>query len=144
MGLFNFFHNVGKSFQHAGQVLKKGLSDPYKLGKDAAHAVSRVTKPAQQGLSVVNKTIRTLQGVPIVGQVLNDADAAVFAETGISPILGLRSAEIGLDAFNKLEGRLAQANSAEEFVRQNKDEIKKLLQKPELRQKVLDLLRRLT
>lgn len=144
MGFFNFIRNVGKSFKQAGTALQKGLSDPYKLGKDAAHSIAKVTRPLQQGVSVVNKTIKTLQGVPVVGQIITDADAAVFAETGFSPILGLRGAEIGLDAFNKLEGRLQTANSAEEFVRQNKAEIKKLLQKPELRQKVLDLLRRLS
>ncbi len=147
MGFFSFIGQTataaGKSFKHIIRSAAKGLSDPFKLVKNTTHALTGITKPAAKVISVVNKGIRFAKTVPGIGEAIDVADLAVLSATGISPVTGLLLAEEGLNLFNKVEGKLNQSNSAEQFLSQNRGDIKKLLKNPNLRAKALHLLKRL-
>lgn len=147
MGFFNFIGQTvtaaGKAFKHIAKSFTKGLSDPYRFVKNTANAASGISRPLTKGVHLLNKGLAFARKIPVVGKAIDAADLAVFSATGVSPVRGLILIEEGLKLFNKIEGRLQQANSAEEFLSQNKEDLKKLLKSPALREKILGLLKKL-
>jgi len=135
-----FFTNIGKTFRHIGQTLSKGVHDGFTIGKKTASGLAAFTRRAERGLSVVNKAIQDAENIPVLGGLIKTADSVLTRGIGFSPIEALKTTEKGLGLFNKLEGKLHQANSVQEFLQQNKGEIGKILNSPQA-QKLIALLR---
>lgn len=136
-----FFSNIGKTFRHIGQTISKGVQDGFTLGKNTARGVAAFTRPAQRALSVVNQAIIKAEKIPVLGAAIKAGDLFLTTELGFSPIQGLKFAEKALGLFNKLEGRLHEANSVQEFLQQNKADIAKVLKDPNVGGRLLSLLR---
>lgn len=135
-----FFTNIGKTFRHIGRTISKGALDGFTLAKNTAHGIAAFTRRAEKGLGVVNRAIASAEKIPFVGTAIKTADSFLARGLGFSPIEALKTTEQGLGIFNKLEGRLHQSNSVNEFLQQNKADIAKILKSPQAA-KLVSLLR---
>lgn len=136
-----WFSNIGKGFRSVASAISKGSHEPFSLVKSAFSAVGSISRPIEAGVRAVNNVVQEALKVPILGDAIRTGDKLVNTYTGISPIQAIGTAETILGKFNKLQGKLNEASTVEDFVKQNKGEIKEVLKHSGTRDKLLSLLK---